>query len=152
MFVLAVTDHSAVSKRAIRRVSLGSHPGRRFQPAPGSAVADGHVRHGDQPGGAQQIAPFQQRVGDGGKVRLDPLQLAHDVELQAASLDSLAPCLDPRELGLGRGPLEFTEPLLFLHQAQGRVQVLAHEDGGGEAELRQKMLVHRLELGEFVSR
>ena len=90
-------------------------------------MADGHAWHGDQPGGAQQIAPFQQRVGDGGKVRLDPLQLAHDVELQAASLDNLAPCLDPRELSLGRGPLEFTEPLLFLHQTKGRVQVLTHE-------------------------
>ncbi len=89
-------------------------------------------------------------MGDGGQVGLDALQVADGVEQEVASVDLLAPALLlARELAFGGRPLQLAEVLLLLHQAQGGGQVVAHEDGG-EAELGQEVLVHRIGLGQLL--
>src|SRR5688500_19196205 len=77
-------------------------------------------RQSHQSAWAEQVAAFEERMGDGGQVGLDALQVADGVEQEVASVDLLAPALLlARELAFGGRPLQLAEVLLLLHQAQG---------------------------------
>ena len=85
-------------------IHRGSVPtGRAITPGPAAASAAGPGRRlpGPQARAAELAGLLEDRVGDGGQMRVDPLQVAQHVEMQRARLDRLGqPVAQPAEVPL----------------------------------------------------
>ena len=63
-------------------------------------------------------------------MRVDPLQIGHDVETNLADLDALGPAGPrPPEVFVGGTQFELSKDFLFAEQLAGRARVLGHEHG-----------------------
>ena len=68
----------------------------------------------------QLAAAFEHRVGRRRQMRVDALQVAHDVEVQPGGLDAFRSCIPAQEVRLGGAGFELAEDLLFADQLPGR--------------------------------
>src|SRR3546814_17499603 len=81
-----------------------------------------------QPAGAQRSRLLEQRIGHRGDVAVDSLQVADQVEVQAAALDRLRPPgAQAVEMALRRGPLGVAYRDFFVQQSPRQAHVARHE-------------------------
>src|ERR1700759_2958814 len=95
-----------------------------------------HLRILSEPARQQLAAFFEDGVGRRRDMRVDPLQVAQQVEVKRTGLTALHPAgANATEMRLGCAGFEIAEPLLLAKQSARRANVVSHEHGGGRAHI-----------------
>jgi len=84
---------------------------------------------------------------------VDPLQVAQQVEMQRAGLDTLNPAgADAGEMRLGRPRFEIAEHFLLAEQLARGACIVGHEHGDSRAHIRRQTLQHLVDLAGPLAR
>ena len=96
----------------------------------------------------QQLAAlFEHRIGGGGDMGVDALEVAQHVEMQRAGLDALdPPGADAGEMSFGRARFEIAKNLLFAKQTAGGARVVGHEYRGRGVHVADEPFEHRADF------
>src|SRR3954462_4158449 len=102
-----------------------------------------------EPAGQQFATPFKDRIGSRGKVCIDALQIAQDVEVKPSRLHDFRPFFACHtEMSLGGAGLDVSEDLLLAKQLSRRTGIFRHEHRRGGPRVADQTLDR---VSEFIA-